>query len=162
MKRHSLRVGQVGLRAFSLVEITIAIGVLAFSLTAIMGLLSVSLQSSREATSDTLVAEMSTNLLNTIRKQTQAIDPSALRVFFDGSGRQINSLQDGVLQTMDPAAAMAEDAIYDCSVAVEPDPGTVSADGTPNLWRITLKFRWPVGSSAAANQQTIHADVARY
>jgi len=147
---------------FSLVEVTIALGILAFALTAIMGLLSASLQSSRDGINDTLIAGMSTSLLNTIRKQNLTADPADIHIYFDRSGQRLNPILDGILQPMDVATARAEDAIYDCAVTVDSDPATISADGSANLWRLTLDFRWPIGAANAPNQQKIHADLARY
>ena len=42
--------------AFSLIEVVIALGVITFAITAITGLLSVALKSSRASTDETLVA----------------------------------------------------------------------------------------------------------
>lgn len=149
--------------AFSLVEITLALGVAAFALTAIVGLLSLTLKSSKSALDDTLVAEMSRDLVNTLRKQDFTNISMATNVFFDISGKRINSLDSaGLIQGMPVSTAVSQGAVYECVPTVVADTNTLSPNGAANLWRITLKFRWPAGVSSTLNQKSIHADIARY
>lgn len=149
--------------AFSLVEITLALGVAAFALTAIVGLLSLTLKNSKSAMDDTLVAEMSGDLVNTLRKQNFTNISMATNVFFDISGKRINSLDSaGLIQGMPVSAAVAQGAVYECVPTVVADTNTLSPNGAANLWRITLNFRWPAGVSSTLNQKSIHADIARY
>ena len=152
---------------FTLIEITIALGLVAFSLTAIVGLLSVSMQSSRAGMDDTLVAEMTDDLLNTLRRQDFATAFPVSNIYFDINGKRINELDaSGFIKAMTVGAATGDNAIYDCAVSVVPDAGTLGENGTPagvvNLWKVSLTFRWPAGSPNPTTEKTIHADVARY
>lgn len=144
-------------------EITLALGVAAFALTAIVGLLSLTLKNSKSAMDDTLVAEMSGDLVNTLRKQNFSDISKATNVFFDISGKRINTLDSsGVIQGMPISSAVSQGAVYECVPSVLADTDTLSPNGAANLWRITLKFRWPAGVSTTLNQKSIHADIARY
>jgi len=155
--------GTSGADAFSLVEITLALGVAAFALTAIVGLLSLTLKNSKSAMDDTLVAEMTGDLVNTLRKQDFTNISKATNVFFDISGKRINTLDSaGLIQGLSTSAAVAQGAVYECIPAVTADTNTLSPNGSANLWQVTLNFRWPAGVNSTVNQKTIHADIARY
>lgn len=150
-------------KGFSLVEITLALGVAAIALSAIVGLLSITLKNSKSAMDDTLVAEMTGDLVNTLRKQSFTNISKATNVYFDISGKRINSLDsDGVIQGMAQTDALAKGAVYECVPTVTADTNTLSPDGSANLWRIALKFRWPAGASSTVTQKNLHADIARY
>lgn len=148
---------------FSLVEITLALGVAAFALAAIVGLLSVTLKNSKSAMDDTLVAEMTTDLVNTFRKQAFNDISNATNVYFDISGKRVNTLDaSGLIVAMAQGTAITKGAVYECVPSVIADTNTKSGDGTVNLWRIALSFQWPAGATNSANQKTIHANIARY
>lgn len=148
---------------FSLVEVTIALGVAAFALAAIVGLLSITLKSSKSALDDTLVAEMASDLINTMRKQTFTTIPTTTPVYFDIGGKRVNDLSTaGAIQSMDEPTARSRGGVYACTPSVTADPATANSDGSANLWRVTLNFQWPVGVTTSANEKTIHADIARY
>jgi uncharacterized protein (TIGR02598 family) len=152
-----------GIEAFSLVEITLALGVAAFALTAIVGLLSLTLKSSKSAMDDTLVAEMTGDLVNTLRKQDFTNISKATNVFFDISGKRLNPLDSsGLIEALPVSSAVSQGAVYECRPAVVADANTLSPDGSANLWRVTLNFRWPAGANSTQNQKSIHADIARY
>lgn len=148
---------------FSLVEVTIAIGIVAFALTAIMGLVSITLKNSKSAQDDTMVAEMTGDLMSYVRKQPFDNIPGLTNVYFDVSGKRLNTIDSsGVIQGMSAGTAVAQGAVYECIPTVAGDTNTVSASGATNLWRLTLKFQWPAGISNNINGKSIHADVARY
>lgn len=148
---------------FSLIEVTMAIGIVAFALTAIMGLLSITLKNSKSAQDDTLVAEMTGDLMSYLRKQPFADIPNLTNVYFDVNGKRLNPINSsGVIQGMSASSALAGGAVYECLPSVAGDTNTVSASGATNLWRLTLKFQWPAGVANTPNGKSIHADVARY
>ena len=148
---------------FSLVEITLALGVAAFALTAIVGLLSLTLKNSKSAMDDTLVAEMTGDLVNTLRKQDFTNISKATNVFFDISGKRLNALDSaGLIQGMAVSSAVSQGAVYECVPVIAADTNTLSPDGSANLWQVTLNFRWPAGANSTVNQKTIHANIARY
>jgi type II secretory pathway pseudopilin PulG len=55
--------------AFAMVEIVLALGVAAFALVAILGLLSVGMGSSKESTNDTVLVTMANQLLSDLHRQ---------------------------------------------------------------------------------------------
>jgi len=149
--------------AFSLVEVTIALGITAFALAAIVGLLSLTLKNSKSAQDDTLVAEMAGDLINGIRKQEFAAIPMVPTVYFDIGGKRLNSsAASGEIQSLSPSTAISEGGIYECVPSIQVDQTTANPDGSANLYRISLNFKWPIGTSGSVNEKTIQADIARY
>lgn len=128
----------------SLVEIVIALGIVAFALIAIFGLLSVSTQSSLEAQRDTAIALAARELVGKLRVNENYAATSVLtsNAFFT---------QDGTLQP----AATAESA-FDCQLTVHPRPGN------PHLADVSMTFRWPAGSTSPHHAQTIQASLANF
>ncbi|CAN5341019.1 hypothetical protein BH09VER1_BH09VER1_27480 [soil metagenome] len=150
---------------FSLVEIAIALGIVAFALTAIVGLLSATLKTSKSALDDLLVSEMTSDLVNTLRKQDFTNIPSnATNVFFDISGKRVNPLDPttGVISNVATALAIQQGAVYSCAPTIRSDTNLEGTNSFPNLWRITLAFQWPAGAASSLNQKNIHAEIARY
>lgn len=140
-----------------------AIGIVAFALTAIMGLLSITLKNSKSAIDDTMVAEMTGDLVAYLRKQPFDDIPSLTNVFFDVNGKRLNAIDSsGRIVGLAAGDAVAQGAVYECNPSVAGDAGTVSASGVTNLWRVTLKFQWPAGVSNTLNGKSIHADIARH
>jgi len=149
--------------AFSLVEVTISLGITAFALAAIVGLLSLTLKNSKSAQDDTLVAEMAGDLVNGMRKQEFIAIPSVPTIYFDVGGKRLNSsTASGEIQALGSTAAISQGGIYECVPAVTVDQATINPDGSANLYRVSLNFKWPIGSANSVNEKTIHADIARY
>ena len=63
--------------AFSLVEITVAIGVIAFVLVAILGLLPIGMKSGREAIDATRTSLIAQDVVNRIRASMMSNDPTS-------------------------------------------------------------------------------------
>ncbi len=151
--------------AFSLVEMAIALGIVAFALTAIVGLLSATLKTGKSALDDMLVSEMTSDLVNTLRKQSFTnISSNATNVFFDIAGKRVNPVDatTGVISNLTTATAISQGAVYMCSPTVRSDTNMEGTNSFPNLWRITLAFQWPVTTGSTPNQKSIHAEIARY
>ena len=97
MKRLKFNVG-----AFSLVEVTLALGVAAFCLLAVFGLVPVGVQTNRNATSQTAAANIMAAVIADLRATPKANTTSAqfgitfgtnpLPRYFDGSGQFATSL----------------------------------------------------------------------
>ena len=151
-------------RGFSLVEVAISLGIVAFALTGIVGLLSATLKTTKSSMDDLLVSAMTSDLVNTLRKQDFTNIPlNPTNVYFDISGKRINGVDTttGILSNVATETAVAQGAVYVCVPTVTSDT-TMEANGAANLWRINLKFLWPAGSTVTNVQKTIHADIARY
>jgi uncharacterized protein (TIGR02598 family) len=148
------------------VEIAIALGVVAFALVAIVGLLSATLKTGKSALDDMLVSEMTSDLVNTLRKQSFTnITSNATNVFFDIGGKRVNPVDPttGVISNLTAATAISQGAVYLCSPTVQSDTNMEGTNSYPNLWRVTLAFQWPVTTSGTSpNQKNIHAEIARY
>ncbi|XHR28463.1 MAG: hypothetical protein ACFUZC_21420 [Chthoniobacteraceae bacterium] len=152
--------------AFSLIEIVVAMGVVSFSLTAMMGLLSVSLGSSKASTEDTVLAAMASDILGDLRRQSfanaqtyvQASTPAV--TYFDSNGQRLRD-KTGLVD-LDRTAALAVGALYQCTQTAQVDGDTSSASGTANLLRAKLTFVWPAVAPSPTNSRVIHATIAKY
>ena len=93
----------VSTSAFSLVELTLAIGIAAFCLIAVFGLMPVGVQTNRNATSQTAAASILSNVIADMRatptNSTTSVQygiafstNSTTRLYFDGQGQFATSL----------------------------------------------------------------------
>ncbi len=153
--------------AFSLIEIALAMGIASFALTAMMGLLSVSLGSSKASTDDTVLATMANNVIGDLRRQSFDAAKNYIQganspvAFFDVGGKRLRDETTGM--DMDSSSALANGAIYKCTQAAQPDQKTLAADGTTaNMLRTKLIFVWPASAAAPPNRRVVHASLARY
>ena len=152
-------------RAFTLVEVVLAIGIFAFAIVAVLGLTSVSMKSNQQASADTTLALMTQTGLSQLRSrgfatingtgatagQTIYFNTGAGRVpdyYFDLGGR-LATKSDG---SADPAPHA--DSLYSCTVYAVPT-------SSPSLLMLRLQFRWPL-SAPPANQETrtLYASIA--
>lgn len=171
---------------FSLVEITVAIGVIAFALVGLMGLLSASLNTGKASEDDTRYAAMSQQVLDMLRssafeeipfvKSVTALETAKLPpVYFDNDGGWLSpdrsewpELEAGIVPT---------NAIYKCSVFVDVDSDTISppipnqpnqpAEQRINLLRVNIAFTPPNKNvesmeDVTAKDPIIHATIPRY
>lgn len=153
------------LRGFSLVEVAISLGIVAFALTAIVGLLLATLQTSKSSMDDMLLSEMTSDLVNTLRKQDFTnISSNPPNIFYDISGRRINGVDanTGIITAVDTTTAISSNAVYVCAPIISSDTSTMGVSNSVNLLRITLDFQWPAGAASSINKKTIHAEIARY
>lgn len=164
--------------AFSLVEITLAIGVAAVALVSVIGLLGVAADSNAAAGRDTVIVTMTTQVMNDLRSAPsfEALwvanpraagfipkpnfippQPSALPIdtsyFFTEDGRQV--------------AAGAADVIYECTVRKTPDlPRREDNLGPSNLLKLQLVFTSPVAANRKPekrpNRRIVNASIARF
>lgn len=159
-------------RGFSLVEVVLALGVAAFALMAVLGLLSVAINSGKEAADDTMLVSMSNNLLATWRGKPFAeipleSNPAAnlppgttvtTDIYFDENGVR---LMDAAGNDLERAPALAAGAIYKCKTKIQGDVPTATG-AQVNLLRIELCFQWPAMAPIPPNQKTVHASIARF
>jgi uncharacterized protein (TIGR02598 family) len=92
MKRHLVS-------AFSLVEVTLAIGIAAFCLIAVFGLMPVGVQTNRNATSQTAATNIIASVIADMRATTSSTSPqygitfgTGKTLYFDGAGQFAISL----------------------------------------------------------------------
>lgn len=168
-------------RAFSLVELTLAIGVAAVALVTIVGLLGVAVDTHGAAGRDTTIVTMTTQVLNDLRA-TPSFDalwakeprsagsggdgfvvkpngvpsgtPEDTSYFFTQEGRRVERGNDGI--------------IYECTVRKTADlPRPNQNKGPSNLLKLQLVFTSPVAANPKdpnrrPHRRIINASIARY
>jgi uncharacterized protein (TIGR02598 family) len=142
--------------AFSLVEVTLALGIAAFCLIAIFGLMPVGVQTNRNATSQTAATSILSNVIADIRttaKVTPSATPSPLykitvpargnwnstaqTLYLDGQGQAATSLS--------PASPTPFQPRYQLNVTFPPNPDV----GTFKTTYSDLKITWPAAATPA-------------
>jgi|GEM_PF-1299432 len=150
-------------RGFSLMEVVIALAVAGFALSAIIGLMSVALASSRSSGEETVLAAMSSAIVGDLRSgaftHAQERISEAPVVYFTVEGSPVAPLGTPIT---DPQAAL-EGALYRCALTLVPEPSTQPATdpGACILYRLVLDFSWPVGATAPQGSRTLHASLVR-
>jgi uncharacterized protein (TIGR02598 family) len=172
---HSSRHGNTG---FSLVELTLALGIAGTALVTAVGLLGTSLHSQGLSADDTTLATISEQVLGELRSAdfdtlweevpgaaTELTKPAAPDAEPQPSTYYFTQ-EGGRVEPGDPQAH------YECVVVKvpdrtrqSPDPATqVPGQGRHNLLMVELKFSYPVSLPAKRrpNHRSLHANVARY
>ncbi|HEX4086983.1 MAG TPA: hypothetical protein VHY22_18855 [Chthoniobacteraceae bacterium] len=176
---------------FSLVEIALALGIAAFALVAITGLVSICLNTEAKSQDDTVIAAMITQVMADLRRQrfygdvfmsgTAAMQVGAsgkLQIFPDSEGpapippnTPLNPYyfdHSGILLTGSAGAALtqgqavAAKAVYECIPTIT--SGTVDAltTGTAvDLLNVCLSFYWPASAISATSGSTVNAPNTR-
>lgn len=162
--RHLRFTTRTGTQAgFSLVEIMVALVVIAVGLIAIVGLIPQGVQSSRSAGDNTLVATIVHDIFNTMRSQPfKTVNLSAFGVAFTGPYNLQNSYNFPIYfdssGSSQPAAA---DNYYRVTLSFQPHPALPLS-----LSLVTAKVEWPVKSAAVPatplNTQVFFTEIADY
>lgn len=121
-------------RAFSLVEVILAIGIASFCLLAILGFFSVAFQAGQQARDTMVVAGGSAGLMNEIRGRTNYFPTN---VFFDIQGQRL---------------ATSNGAYYECRVTNS--QVTQFADTGTSFTQVTMTFTWPVAVPIAQRKNS--------
>ncbi len=126
---------RAGARGFSLVEVVLAIGVIAFGIVALIGILAFSTGLSRSSDQDTIIAAMSRQVTSELRNTAFAsLPPTGTFWYFDGEGRRL---------------AVKAKAIYQCQINLTADDAYKSANNTPNLYQVRLVFTSALAATPA-------------
>ena len=139
------------LRAFSLVEMTLALGVAAFCLIGVFGLVPVGVQTNRNATSQTAATNILSSVVSDIRASPAGQSLSArykisrskkstTRVCFDGQG--------GWTKLTGTNTVCPADSRYRVIVQVANNP-SVTTPGYPNYFYV--RVTWPAAVDPLAN-----------
>ncbi len=141
--------------AFSLVEVVLALGITSFALIAILGLLTVGLDTSRDSIDDTVVSLLGQDAYTRVRadvaklynQTTPTTPPFTQSYYYDRDGRFV----------ADPAN---NPTFYQVSASVgplnAPPPNLSPANSSPRfpddhpLLGATLAVRWPVASPSGS------------
>ncbi len=179
-------------KAFALVEIVIALGIAAFAITAILGLLSVGILSSKDSTEDTVIANMAGTVLNDMRTRSftdfVTVTPATGEIivkpqqdvpdiFFDAGGRWFVKVSGTTSTPLTLSEALAQDPanppIYQCKRtfrtldSTKPDSGIISKPPTPipydqKLLQVTLTFSWPAIAAKPTKSNVVQATLVQY
>jgi uncharacterized protein (TIGR02598 family) len=116
---------------FSLVEVTVAVGICAFVILALVGLMATGLTSAREASRDTATAAMADTVLNNLRTNSYA-------ALLAGPPGPYWFTQDGIL-----LGSASTDAIYRCDLSIAPANATLIPESLrpANLSDLGLRVR---------------------
>lgn len=138
-------------RGFSLVEVVIAIGIIAFAIVAIFGLMSAGLRNGQESASDLALGMMTQSVSANLRMAGyQAVLSNAAYLPSNTNANFYFNL-DGDM-ALDgagaPSTAPLSNSYYLCSVARR----TITTLPTTNIVFLRLVFSWPL-QAPVANQQ---------
>ena len=121
---------------FSLVEVVLAIGVVAFGIVALLGMLTLSTGLSRNSDQDTMLATMSRQVTSELRNTAFAsLPPTGTILYFDADGTKLTS---------------NKGAIYQCQINLTADTSYKSSDSTQNLYQVRLVFASALVPSASS------------
>jgi uncharacterized protein (TIGR02598 family) len=162
--------------AFSLVEITLAIGVAAVALVSIIGLLGVSADANGAAGRDTAIVTMTTQVMNDLRgaPSFEALwvkDPRAAGFLPKPNGKSSEVPEDSSYffgEDGRQVAANALEVLYECTVKKAADlPRREDNKGPSNLLKLQLVFTSPVAANRThpdkrPNRRIINASIARF
>ena len=141
--------------AFSLVEVTLALGIAAFCLIAVFGLMPVGLQTNRNAKSQTratnLMAAVMADLRSTPRTKTTSLDfciplSGTTTVYFDSEGRCSSDVAGSVMR---PCAGLGGGAWIPPLQTRYRVTVTFPSSGNANLTYADLKATWPAAADPA-------------
>ena len=155
----ALRQPKPGVRAFSLVEVVLALGICVFVMVIIMGLYSTGLRVNRESESQIQAADLASLIIaarraNPTNTSELAIPASALTNAYTNAfanGTQLTNYigSDGMLTN-------AANAVYTASCMA----GTNTMTG-PNLAQVYLMLSWPAQANPT-NASSDHYEVTTY
>jgi uncharacterized protein (TIGR02598 family) len=156
-------------RAFSLVEVVIAMGIAAVSLVTALGLLGASLNSQDLSANDTVLVSMTEHVLSDLRnapfdtlwdEQPGGVAPASQPMTEPLNTRYYFSREGDLVEETDFRA------YYECVVVKTRDETTRSPKlGPYNLLKLELSFNYPklpANASANPNQRSLYASIARY
>jgi uncharacterized protein (TIGR02598 family) len=162
---------------FSLVEIALALGIVGFSLAALLGLLATASNVNAESGRETVMVSMTSQIMTNLRAvpfdALWEAEPSA--DVSDSSASENEPTPSTYYFTVEGALLEKDnvvnnpDAVYVCTVNKTRDEAskTPGADelnpGRYNMLRLQLVYSWPINAPEANRQtHTIHASIARY
>lgn len=123
-------------RAFSLVEVIVALGVFTFAITVLLGMLPVGLKSVRSVQNEANAVHIASSIFG-----LWAVAPSNTPL-----------TAPGIFTNLGPVASSASSPFYFDGFGTQtsdPSKAAVAMDyaaaesGTPPAWKVTLTFRWP-------------------
>lgn len=117
-------------KAFSLIEVTLALGIAAFALVALLGLFSVGLSSNRSSANQTAIAQIASQMLEESSSLNPALPGSPIIRTFTTAGMP---------------ASTEDEAYYHCELMALPASGAI-ADLSNQLLVLHLKIQSVTGT----------------
>jgi uncharacterized protein (TIGR02598 family) len=155
-------------RAFTLVEVVLAVGTTSVAVISLMGMLCLGVTSNRESGQDTTIAGMSTQVLSEMRSTPftalwQA-EPEAGTL--QPEPTSTTSPEPSLFYFTHEGARQAEQnsaTYYTCTVGKTPEESTRNPGaGAYQAMDVRLVFTWVNNSGNARERQEVHAKIARY
>lgn len=149
-----------------MVEVVIALGIVAFAITALLGLLTGALQSDSSSASDTFLASMSQQVFNSLRALPYAtLSANAnYHYYFDVDGSELADAKG--LQDADQSGLSAADkarAIYHCTVTLTDDPDLKTGTGVPATAKtVQMVFAWPCSAASPPSKSIFQGAIANH
>ena len=156
-----------GRAAFTLVEIALALGIFAFAIVALLGLVVVGTDSTRESATDTALGMMTQTTLVYLRSQVYATTRTRVAsgsynqtnttpsFYYDNAGRMALDANGN------PATTVQSDSVYYCVVSGRAPAG--ASVSTSNLLYLQLQFRSPATVPVSAQPiRIVDASIANY
>lgn len=139
---------------FSLVEIAMALGILAFVLMAVLGLLGVGLDSSRQAQVDTMRATIARTILSRVISDLRTNTSDG---YFDSfsSAPPAYFTYDGL------ESAGEKDRYYECLVEAAGSTSGLRPEAASNMRAVKVTVRYPYGVGVKQSSNVVHASVFR-
>lgn len=133
------RLSSAAVYGFSLVEITLTLGIVAFVLVSILGLFGVGIESSRRSASDTIVSQIVNQVLSDTRTQDlPAPGTGSLEFYYNDKGVIVPQQQ----------------AAYKTILSTQ-EPGTTISDTGAHLYFIRIEVESVKGSTVVHSSRVI-------
>ena len=126
--------------AFSLTEVMVALGVLSFALIASLGLLSAGLHANKQASEETALVSMASQVVG----QMNASTASSKVFFFDVQGLTVTNASLAAYRASAVRAALPVGQIPNLST---------------NFQRIIITFTWPASAVVPSHTNTLYASL---
>lgn len=143
-----------GRRAFTLVEVAVALAVISFALIGMLGLILISLNSSKDASHDTEIALASEYSLSMLTTNTYAnlADLAPCTNYFDSQGAPTTS------------SSTTDSAVFNCVVQTTPNLAPFAwSQGNTNCIAVKMSFTWPgQGTVTENNAKVIWTSISAY
>ncbi|XHR30602.1 MAG: hypothetical protein ACFUZC_08565 [Chthoniobacteraceae bacterium] len=137
-------------RAFSLIEVVIAIGIIAFTISSLVGLLALALKSDSSSASDTALSSMSQQIFNRLRTKSFSDLPNgtdaapSFSYYFDVDGSETSGTN-------------TTGAVFRCNAILTGDPNSPTT-----AKKVKLVFQWPCTVPAPPNRYVFQGLIADY
>ena len=147
--------------AFSLVEVSIAIGITAFGVVSLIGLLGSVMATSRQAKDDTVLSDIAKTVSTQLRARpfsapSSGTDNSLATLSMAGEEARTSYFKIDGTPTNQP-----EESLFVCKVTLTPQPqfNTVTTNEV-NLYEAKIEFSWPYPQRTS--RKTFYINLARY